>query len=99
MAPGDVAWEQTLTEAGGRFTFTITPKRGGKTFQPINKNGSQRGWRPIFALLPHRVKGVQIVEGADLKPLVTDNFLLIPNPRQCDPKRTYRVVFEATKIE
>ena len=30
--------------------------------------------------------------------LVTDNFLLIPNPRQCDPKRHYRLVFRATRI-
>jgi len=45
------------------------------------------------------VKDVKIVKGADLRPLVTDNFLLIPNPRQCDPKRTYKVVFEATRIE
>ena len=99
MAPGDVAWAQTLTQVGGRFTFVLTPKREAKTFAPINTNGSQRGGRPIFALLPHRVKDVKIVEGADLKPLVTDNFLLIPTPRQCDPKRTYKVVFEATRIE
>ncbi len=99
MAPGDVAWEEAFMVHDGRFTFMITPKRGDKTFQPINTNGSQRGGRPIFAMLPHRVKDVRIVAGADLKPLVTDNFLLIPNPKQCDPKRAYKVVFEATKVE
>jgi len=99
MAPGPVAWTQKLTEKDGRFTFLIEPKRGAKTFEPINTNGSQRGWRPIFALLPHRVRDVKIIEGADLKPVVTDNFLLIPNPRKCDPARTYKLVFTADKIK
>ena len=97
MAPGPVAWTQPLAEADGRFTFTITPKRGSKTFQPINTNGSQRGWRPIVAFLPHRVKDVKVLQGADLKPVIADDFLLIPNPRTCDPGRTYKVVFTAAK--
>jgi len=98
MAPGPVAWQQTLTEADGRFTFRITPKRGEKTFRPINTNGSQRGYRPIVAFLPHRVTDVKVLEGADLKPTVTDTFLLIPNPRTCDPDREYKVVFTAEPI-
>ena len=97
MAPGPVAWTQTLTEDDGRFTFVVEPRRGVKTFQPINTNGSQRGWRPIVAFLPHRVREVEILEGADLKPVVTDDFLLIPNPRVCDPTRAYKVVFKAAR--
>ena len=27
--------------------------------------------------------------------LTTDNFILVPNPRECDPTRNYRVVFRA----
>ena len=99
MAPGPLAWEQTLTEAKGRYTFTITPKRGAKTFEPINTNGAQRGWRPIVAFLPHRVRDVKIVEGDELKPVVADDFLLIPNPRTCDPERVYRLVFTAKTVE
>jgi len=98
MAPGPLAWEQTLTEKDGLYTFQIKPNLGEKTFQPINVNGSQRGWRPIVQLLPRRVKDVKIIEGADLKPLITDNFLLIPNPRKCDPNRQYRVVFQAAEM-
>lgn len=95
MAPGPLAWEQTLEEENGVYRFEITPKRGEKTFQPINTNGSQRGGRPIIQLLPHRVEAVQILEGQDLSPRVTDNFLLVPNPGECDPTRRYRVVFRA----
>ena len=98
MAPGPVAWEQTLTESDGRFTFVVKPRRGEKTFSPIDLNGSQRGYRPIVAFLPHRVKDVKIIEGADLKPTVTDTFLLVPNPRTCDPGRTYKVVFTAAPL-
>ena len=99
MAKAPTAWDQTLTETGGRFTFEILPKRGEDTFRPINTNGAQRGWRPIVAFLPGRVKDVKIIEGADLKPVVADDFLLIPNPRTCDPKRPYKVVFTATRVK
>ncbi len=98
MAPGPLAWKQSLTEEAGRFTFAIEPQRGEKTFQPINTNGAQRGWRPIVAFLPHRVQDVEILEGAELKPVITDDFLLIPNPRACDPTRAYKVVFKAARV-
>lgn len=99
LAPGPLAWEQELREADGRFTFQLTPKLGAETFRPRNTNGSQRGNRPILAFLPYRVRQVEVLEGQDLQPLVTDNFLLIPNPQVCDPARTYRVVFRAARCE
>ena len=99
MAPGPNAWDQKLTEAKGRFTFAIKPKRGARTFEPINTNGSQRGHRPIVAYLPHRIKDVKIIKGAELKPTITDNFLLIPNPRKCDPKRSYELIFTAARSQ
>ncbi len=99
MAPGTKAWEQKLTIAAGVYTLSVTPNRGEKTFEPINTNGSQRGWRPIVELLPHRVKNVRLLTGQDLRPLVTDNFVLIPNPRKCEPGRPYRVVFQADRAD
>ena len=93
MAPGPLAWDQELTEKDGVFTFTITPKMSDKSFQPVNKNGSQRGGRPIFAFLPHRIKNVTVTKGGDLKPVVTDNFLMVPQPT--DGSHAYRVVFKA----
>ena len=98
MAKAKTAWDQTLTEKKGVWTFEIKPNFGGKTFAPINQNGSQRGGRPIVEFLPKRVKDVQILEGAELKPVITDNFILVPNPRECDPAKKYRVVFRAQPV-
>ena len=95
MAMGATAWRQTLTEKNGVWTFEIKPNRGEKSFAPINNNGSQRGGRPFIEFLPKRIKDVKILEGGELKPVIADNFILVPNPRQCDPAKTYRILFQA----
>jgi len=97
MADAPKAYDQTLSEKDGVFTFEVLPRRGDKSFAPVNTNGSQRGGRPFVAFLPRRVGKVRVVEGQDLKPVVTDDFILVPNPRACDPARTYRVVFREEK--
>ena len=58
--------EQKLTEKGGVYTFELTADRD--TGRP----------RPPVVLFPHRVKDVRIVAGAELEPVITDNFLLLP---------------------
>ena len=98
LAPGPLAWDQQLREQQGQYTFELIPKLGQETFTPRNTNGSQRGGRPIFVFLPHRVRQVQVVEGQELRPLITENFLLIPNPGVCDPQRGIRVVFRAERV-
>lgn len=98
MADGPKAYEQTLTHAGDTYTFEIKPNRGADSFRPINTNGSQRGGRPFVAYLPQRVTDVRIIAGADLNPVVTDDFILVPNPRVCDPARPYRIVFQARRF-
>jgi len=99
MAPGPLRWKQTLTEKDGTYCFEVTPTCGRDTFKPVSTNGSQRGGRPIVQLLPHRIKNVQILEGKELRPLVTDDFLLIPNPGGADPKASYRLVFRAEPVQ
>jgi len=64
----------------------------------VNQNGSQRGWRPFVHFFPRRLNEIEIITGDDLSPVMTDNFTLIPNPRVCDPNKTYRVVFRATFV-
>ncbi|HYV36210.1 MAG TPA: hypothetical protein VE988_10930 [Gemmataceae bacterium] len=98
MAPGECAWEQKLTEKDGRYTLEIIPKRGAKTFTPINTNGSQRGYRPIVAFLPQRVKDIEILEGKELDAVVTHSFVLVPNPKVSDGK-TLKVVFRGAKVK
>ncbi|HIK93433.1 MAG TPA: hypothetical protein EYG03_15895 [Planctomycetes bacterium] len=99
MARQEKRYDQQLTVNGSTYTLTVTPKRGDDSFDPVNVNGSQRGWRPIVELLPDRVGDVKIIEGADLKPVVTDDFILVPNPRICDGSRIYRVIFTASRID
>jgi zinc protease len=100
MTPAKAAWEQSLAENNGRYTLEIRPLRGADSFQPINENGSQRGGRPIVQLLPRRIDAtsVKLVEGSELKPLVTSTFLLVPLPRTSEVKASYRVIFTAKEI-
>lgn len=95
MADLPKAWDQSLVEKDSTYTFEIKPNRGEATFKPIDTNGSQRGGRPIVAFLPKRLKNIEVVSGADLNPVITDDFILIPNPVTCDPKREYKIVFKA----
>ena len=95
MAPAKCAWDQRLEVDGNVYTFTLTPNRGAETFQPVNTNGAQRGFRPVVCWLPQRIGAVKVLEGADLKPEITDDFLLIPHDGTFDTQRTYRVVFQA----
>ncbi len=99
MADHPRAFDQSLTWKAGEYVFEIKPNRGTDSFKPINTNGSQRGGRPLLAWLPHRVKDVKIVSGAELGPVVTETFVLVPNPRECDPARAYRVVFQGKRAE
>ncbi len=67
MIQRELPWQQTLTENDGLYTFRIT--------------GMDKGdWdnRPIAHLLPHRIQNIQIIAGAEYKPVVTDNFILVP---------------------
>src|SRR5262249_3387610 len=48
MAPGACTYEQQLDVKDGCFTLQIKPKQGARSFAPVNTNGSQRGYRPMF---------------------------------------------------
>jgi zinc protease len=99
LAPGKLSYEQTLTEvSAGLFALEITPLLGEKSFEPVNQNGSQRGWRPFVQFFPKRLKDIEIIAGQELSPVMTDNFALIPNPKICDPNKTYRVEFKANYV-
>jgi zinc protease len=83
MAPGKLNWEQRLTVAAdGTHTFTVTPLAGAASWDAVNRNGSQRGGRPIVQYLPKRidVSKVKVLAGSDLNPVIADDFLLIPLP-------------------
>ncbi len=97
MTPGKLNWEEkwTQTETGG--TLEITPQAGQETFAPVNTNGSQRGGRPIIRFFEKRIDPdtVEITEGAELKPVIADDFMLIPLPDAKAPVKELRVSFTA----
>ena len=98
MADAPKAWDQSLTEADGIYTFTIQANRGAKSFEPVNTNGSQRGGRPLVEFFPYRLKDFSLLDGADLKPVLSDSFLLVPNPGPCDPSGKFVVRFKANRM-
>lgn len=98
MAEGKLAYGQKLIRSGDTYTFTISPKQGTESFEAVNKNGSQRGGRPIVAFLPNRVSDVQIIKGGTLSPLITDDFILVPRPKKHDSKSPLVVKFTAKEV-
>jgi zinc protease len=85
MAPGKRNWEQKLTvDDAGVHTLTITPLAGAAAWAPVNTNGSQRGGRPIIEFLPRRIDPgkVKIEAGSELHPVIADDFILVPLPRE-----------------
>ena len=50
----------------------------------MNKNGVQRGGRPVFQFLPRRIhpEKVKILSGSDLQPVISDDFILVPLPQK-----------------
>jgi hypothetical protein len=95
LARGDCAYGQEFSGKDGKYTFLIKPRWGAKSFEPVNTNGSQRGGRPMVEYFPTRLKNIRIIEGSELNPVVTDDFILVPSPRKYDAQRAYKVVFTA----
>lgn len=98
LAPGPLRWRQSLERDGDRWTFRIEPQAGADSFQPVDRNGSTRGGRPLIAFLPERVGPARVLEGAGLNPVVTDDFVLVPLPEGA-VQASYRVVFEAAPLK
>ncbi len=86
MAEGTCSWKQELVEKDGSYEFTVTPALGSRSFSKVNKNGAQRGGRPIIQFLPHRIEvtSLKLTSGADRNPVVTDDFILLPLPRESE---------------
>ena len=94
LASGDCAYDQQLRQEGNMYTLLIKPRWGKKAFDPVNTNGSQRGGRPIVAHFPQRLQDIRIMEGGTLNPVITDDFILVPNPGSTDGG-ALKVVFTA----
>ncbi len=81
----ELDWEQELTEEEGRFRFEVTARTAGN-------------WGiPPMAFLPYRVKEIRVTTGAELQPLITDDFLLLPLKGERNDDESVIVEFEATR--
>ena len=97
MADGKLNWDQALTRKGDLYHFIITPKDGPGSYAPVNENGVQRGHRPFVAFFDNRLGKATIQSGKELNPVITDNFILVPNPPGKQPAKSLEVVFQAKK--
>jgi len=77
-------WSQELKAGDGKFTFTVR----------CAAEGSYPN-RPIVQLLPKRLVDIKIVEGADRKPVITDNFILLPLKGKFAKGDSVKIVFKA----
>jgi hypothetical protein len=99
LADGPLQWKESWKQETKGGSLEITPLAGESSFAPINTNGSQRGHRPIIRFFDHRIDpaSVKITEGADLKPVITDDFLLMPLPAKAGGP--LRITFTAKAAE
>lgn len=95
------AYEQELAAAtkdgATQWTLTITGNAGADSFATVNTNGSQRGGRPIVQFLPHAIDpaSVKVTEGAELKPVIGADWILVPRPSSYVAEQVLRIKFEA----
>ncbi|HUT10915.1 MAG TPA: hypothetical protein VMY42_10485 [Thermoguttaceae bacterium] len=94
---GDPAWEARLTPRELPFDQRLSIEAGVYTFQIDVREDGTPGRQPAM-LLPHRVKEVEIVEGREFAPLITDNFIMLMEPGKFEKGKTYRVVFRAERM-
>ena len=98
MAEGKCNFRQELTEKDGVYTLTVTPLAGEASWRVVNKNGSQRGGRPVVAFLPKRIDAgtVKVTSGGDRGVVVADDFVLVPLPGEDAEVAPFSVEFSAT---
>ncbi len=90
LAKRTLPWSQKFTVKKDVYTFTVTANEDGKW--PSGR------YRPVTALLPVRVQNIKIIEGANLKPVVTDNFILIPLKGEFKKGEQIKIVFRAKPL-
>jgi len=80
-------WSQELKDSGGKFTFTVRCAAEG-TYPN----------RPIVQMLPRRLIDIEILEGSDRKPVITDNFILLPLKGKFAKGDSVKIVFKGKTL-
>jgi zinc protease len=94
---GDPAWEARLAPRDLPYDWKLTVDQDVYTFE-LHAKADCRTALPPSMLLPHRIKDIEVVEGKQLQPLITDNFIMLFNAGELKTGKTYRVVFKANRI-
>ena len=97
MANGKNNWNQKLSHKKKKFVFTINPTNGSNSYEPINTNGVQRGYRPFVEFFEKRIGKVQIISGSEYNPVITDTFILVPSPNPGHEAERIEIIFEEKK--
>ncbi len=87
---GDPAWSAKMPERKLPWSQSLTHKNGTYTF--IISGNEKGDWdnRPVIELLPHRIKNIKITKGNDCRPVITDNFILVPVHKKLEPMKGNR---------
>jgi zinc protease len=96
---GDPAWEARMPETEAAWRAGFEPAGPGRTaFTVTTLRDGQWPSRPLAAWLPERLEAPTVGAGADLKPVVTDSFLLLPRSGTFKAGETLRVVIEGRRL-
>jgi hypothetical protein len=94
---GDPLWDARLLARGPAVHTAVTHDGTAYTLT-ISADAAVKLDKPLALLLPHRLVGVRdvkVVDGGDLRPLVTGNFAMLFNLPTVEPGRRYTVTFTA----
>ena len=75
---GDPAWEVRFPPHAGAWQYSLTEKKGVHTLKVRATFDGWWGDRPLMFLLPEKVRDIKLLRGQEFKPVITDNFILLP---------------------
>ncbi len=96
---GDPAWEARMPQPAEALPWTQRFSETERTTTLTITTTAAGNWpsRPVMARLPNRLDKVRIIEGGQFKPVVTDNFILVPLAGEFQAGETIRIVFEGIR--
>ncbi|MCD6304429.1 MAG: hypothetical protein J7M21_05650, partial [Planctomycetes bacterium] len=91
---GDPAWDARL--ARRKLPLATTLNRKGRTWTfELRAERTCKPKKPLAMLLPRRLADVKITGGRELRPVITDNFIMLMNTGPFEAGKAARVTFTA----
>ncbi len=92
---GDPAWQAGFAKANLPWTAELQSVDDVHTLRLTTTRAGNWGGRPQVFALPKRLGPATIRQGGDLKPVITDDFVLLPLKGDFASNQTVEVVFRA----